>query len=154
YHPTVPQLVMLNECWSLLPYADDGFALDPKSGVWKWTQGTTKPTYNFGHAFRAAGTNVVFGYASTATTLAIVENSIPFLRRMFGGFSSRDLPPAPLAYWPTCMGAQTFFRDPKTPELPKFAMKNVGISMYTMYGFNTKNLLFRKECPEELDPHA
>ena len=48
---------------------------------------------------------------------------MPFLRRMFGGYSDRDPPPSPHNYWPTCMGTQTYFRLPNTPQLAIYGNK-------------------------------
>jgi hypothetical protein len=147
YKAAVPQLVMLGECNALLMFADPGLKQDPMTKTWSWTQGTTQPIYSFGHAFRDAGAQVVFGYVSPATPEAIVMNSMPFFRRMFGAYSVNDVPPSPLHYWPTCMGVQTFFRLPTSPGQAIYADKNEGSSMFTMFGADSPNLLLRKVCP-------
>lgn len=149
YKPSVPQLVMLNECWSMLPF---NVGLELHDGKASWSQGVTSPLYNFGDALMDAGAKAVFGYVSPATPEAVVMNSMPFFRRMFGGYSDRDRPPAPHDYWPTCMGTQTYFRLPNTPRLAIYGNKYAGRSMYTMYA-GADNLLLRKSCPGPI-PHA
>jgi len=149
YKPSVPQLVMLNECWTMLPF---NIGLDKRDGKWVWDQGVTGPLYNFGDALMDAGAKAVFGYVSPATPEAVVQNTMPFLRRMFGGYSDRDPPPSPHNYWPTCMGTQTYFRLPNTPQLAIYGNKYRARSMYTMYAVS-ENLLLREECPGTV-PHA
>jgi hypothetical protein len=142
YKPSGSQLVMLNECWSMLPF---NIGLVKKDNTWGWEQGVTSPLYNFGDALMGAGVKAVFGYVSPATPEAVVRNTMPFFRRMFGGYSAKDLPPSPHTYWPTCMGAQTYFRLPNTPSVAIYGNKYRGGSMYTMYAVD-QNQTFRNAC--------
>ena len=146
YRPAVPQLVMLNECWSMLPF---NIGLAKRDGRWVWDQGVTGPLYNFGKGLMDAGAKAVFGYVSPATPEAVVRNTVPFFRRLFGGYLASDVPPSrfPQTYWPTCMGAQTYFRLPNTPELKLYGNKYRFGSMYTMYAVD-ENTYLRKACAE------
>jgi hypothetical protein len=163
YRPKVPQLVLLNSCDGLLSHTT-GWSM--KASKWQWTDDTTFPIYNFGDGLREAGVPVVFGYLGAAAPVNITMNTMTFFRRMFGAYSPRDVPPPPPAtsarhaYWPTCMGAQTYFRDPATPEKRRYQLKvrpdpSGGTSVYAGYWDedNYKNMTFRKVCQGAI-PHA
>jgi hypothetical protein len=157
YRPTVAQHVLLNSCWSMLPY-DRGWLR--QDGVWTWAQDTGANTrlYNFGDALMSTagsadgpGVKVVFGPVEKSHGEAVVQFTVPFFRRMFGGYFSGDLPPAPHNFWPTCMGTQTYFRLRSRPFDAVYANKifqnNVVQSAeYTMYAV-PENRLFRAACP-------
>lgn len=138
YEPSGDQLWMLNECFSMLPnvahYVEGEFKEDP-----------SKPLFNFGHALRKKGVKAVFGYVLTGDVWAIAHNTMAFFRRQFGGYFSKDRPPSPHHYWPTCMTVQTFFRLAATPAVASYANKLEGKSLYTMYADPTP-LHLRKVC--------
>ena len=132
YQPAPNQLVILNECWGLLPY-NVGFE-EGTPDQWEWVTKSDR-VYNLGDALMDAGVKVVFGYVTPGTPFATVYNTMPFLRRLFGGYYNNDVPPSRfgLSYWPTCMAAQTFFRLPSTPEKANYAAKFTGDVIHTMY---------------------
>jgi hypothetical protein len=151
YTPAPEQLVISNQCWGMLPF-NVGFYKDNNQYVWK--EDTTSPVYNLGDGFMAAGVKVVMGYITPATPEAIVKNTIPFLRRLLGGYFSGDLPPWPHIYWPTCMSAQTFFRLPWAPQYATYAPKFVPPeSIYTMYAVPEAQY-FREVCKANPNRHA
>jgi hypothetical protein len=153
YFPTAatPQMFMVNSCWSMLPF---NVGLVHGAGGWTWSSDASGPLFTFGDALMQAGVKVVFGYVTPATPAAIVENTMPFFRRMFGGYSSNDLPPSPHHFWPTCMGAQTYFRvDPYVAAYaPKLRLAGGEPTIYTMDAV-TDNQTFRKACSSGI-PHA
>lgn len=130
YHADVPQQWLLSTCWSMLPFTG-GFVRSGSS--WDWTTDATGKLYNFGHAFREKGVKTVFGYVTPAEVGVVARNHLKFFRRTFGGNFSKDRPPSPQTFWPTCMSSQTFFRLTATPQLPIYAPKLDGTSLYTMY---------------------
>ena len=132
YKPAPKQMVMLNECFGLLPF-NVGFN-EMAPDTWEWVT-STDPVYNLGDALMDAGVKTVFGYITPASPYSVVYNTMPFLRRLFGGYYNNDVPPSRfgLSYWPTCMAAQTFFRKPSTPELASYAFKYTDGTIYTMY---------------------
>jgi hypothetical protein len=108
YHPTTTQLWMVNECFGMIPERPAGRSLwDPST----WSGAKMEPVYNFGNGLQDAGVAQVFGYIGTANPTAIVDNLMSFFRRMFGGLSNRDLPPARFyppglsPYWPLCIAS-------------------------------------------------
>jgi hypothetical protein len=144
YQPAPNQLVILNECWGLLPY-NVGFD-DWTPGVWQWVT-TADRIYNLGDALMDAGVKAVFGYITPGVPAATVHNTMMFLRRLFGGYYNQDVPPARfgLSYWPTCMSAQTFFRKPATPEVASYAAKFTDGVIHTMYAVSAAQYL-REVC--------
>jgi hypothetical protein len=158
YKPSVAQLVMLNQCHTMMPFFA-GYEV-PGSGPLGWNWFNTKrdePIYSFGDALMAAGVHAVTGYVSPATPEAIVANTMPFFRRLFGGNFSRDKPPSPLNYWPTCMGAGTFFRLAGSPATKTHAGRitsaDAGKSIFTMFALDEAET-FRRACPTTGIPHA
>jgi hypothetical protein len=151
YKPAVPQMWMPNECWAMLPF-NVGLARDT-AGKWAWESGVTGRVYNIGDGLMDAGVKVVFGYVTPATPKAVLINTLPFFRRLFGGYYAKDKPPAPHTFWPTCMSAQTYFRLPNTPQLALYGNKYRAGSMYTMYAVDPPQYL-RKVCEENPNAHA
>jgi hypothetical protein len=148
YQPAPNQLVMLNQCWTMLPF-NVGFYQDGPAQPWNWVSDMTRPVYNIGDGLMDAGAKAVFGYINPATPEAVVHNTLPFLRRLFGGYYNGDLPPYPHTYWPTCMSAQTFFRLPWAPAVAQYAPKFSDTSLYTMYAVSESQYL-REVC--DTDP--
>jgi hypothetical protein len=144
YQPAPNQLVILNECWGLLPY-NVGFD-DWTPGTWQWVT-TADRIYNLGDALMDAGVKAVFGYITPGVPAATVHNTMMFLRRLFGGYYNQDVPPLRfgLSYWPTCMSAQTFFRKPDTPEVASYAAKFTDGVIHTMYAVSAAQYL-REVC--------
>lgn len=151
YKPTVDQVWMPNQCWTMLPY-NVGLERD-ENGSWSWSSGVTGQVYNIGDGLMASGVKAVLGYISPATPEAITQNTLPYFRRMFGGYFSGDKPPAPHTFWPVCMSTQTFFRLPQTPQLAVYANKWRAQSLYTMYAVNTP-LYQREACAPAPNAHA
>lgn len=160
YHPRANQMFLLNSCWGLTAYGDFGFV--EEEGEWVWKDGGAPqdhvPVYNFGDALRDAGVKVVFGFVTMSFPEAIVNFVVPFFRRQLGGNWAPDRPPSPHFFWPTCMGAQTFFRDPADPFTARYVNKTftledpdgqLAVAVYTMYATDS-NMTFREHCPDPL----
>jgi hypothetical protein len=145
YKPAPNQLVILNECWGLLPYSV-GFDDWLNPGVFQWIT-TADRVYNLGDALMDAGAKAVFGYITPGNPAATVHNTMMFLRRLLGGYYDQDVPPAQfgLSYWPTCMSAQTFFRKPSTPNVASYAAKFTDATIHTMYAVTAPQYL-REVC--------
>lgn len=153
YAPTVDQLWMLNECHAMLPAIPTGRPLWPGGPA---NTGPEVPVYNFGNALRSRGVAAVFGYLGKTYPLPIIENTLTFLRRMFGGYAVADRPPpdvTPLRYWPACMSVETFFRDPAAPQLAHHVRRTHGAD-YQGYWDPTRPVYLRAACEQSPEPHA
>jgi hypothetical protein len=155
YRPSVTQQWLMSQCWALLPFWV-GYYED--SSGWHYSVNLLGDVYNFGDGLLDAGVTSVFGYIDPAWPKAIVANLMRYLRRTFGGYSKKDVPPARfgLNYWPTCMAAETFFRLPSLPESADFhAPKLINNCTFTMYAKpEPKYLYLRKACSEFRYPHS
>lgn len=164
YKPSVKQLWLINQCWSMLPQMlagdADGHGFKDFAKWWLNFSDTNEhfePVDNFGHGLRDAGVHTVLGYITPATPEDIVINTMRFFRRLFGGYSNRDKPPEGFNFWPTCMSAQSFFR-PKWDlfhpgAVNKYLFHGVNPTLWTIYT-DPEPRWFRQECETNANVHA
>lgn len=149
YKPKTEQLVIMNNCFSMLKTWSGYF---PNTrGEWVWAHDPTTTLYNFGEAFMDAGVKVALGYMGYTNSEAVVYNTMTFFRRLLGGYYINDPPPPPHLFWPTCMSAQSYFRvHPKIPvHGPKthrsVDARDTHLTFFTMYAV-PEDQYFRKVC--------
>ncbi|MBI5549401.1 MAG: hypothetical protein HY901_36405 [Deltaproteobacteria bacterium] len=144
YRPATQQAWILNECWALLSF---NYGLVEGDDGWTFNLDVNGEVENFGHALREVGVPAVLGYVFPAVGDAIADNLLAFLRRQFGAYFDKDVPPSrfPQQFWPTCMSVETFFRLKATPELSAHAPKQQGWSVFTGY-IQSDPVFLRAEC--------